>query len=402
MKPNPAIVCLLVLATALPSAALQTFTVDGSVDRPDVSVGDGVCEAVFFQDTFCSLRAAIQESNAAGGGATIFVPAGTYTLSLVGVGPDSPTVGDLDITAPVSILGTGGVAVIDAQDIDRVVHVAVTQPPNVVFSFVDLVGGDADDGAGDGGGLYVEDGAVTFTDGAVRGNRASRGGGIFTEAEGSVLLDRASIRDNLAVFGGGIYGSGLIRRSEIVNNDAGTGPAARARSGRSLSILHSTISANTGAPGAIYCSSTRIDLTSTTVHDNEGAALAVEGSCELNPESSILSGGCSAIPGLLADFGDNLESPGDSCGLSPMMNLLSVGDPGLKPLAYYGGPTRSHALKSDSLARDFSSTCSEADQREAPRSSPNCDTGALEYGATSPLPGIFADGFESGDSAAWQ
>ena len=50
----------------------------------------------------CSLRAAVAAANASSG-ATITVPAGTYLLN-GGSGPDT---GDLDLTKPVTIVGSG-------------------------------------------------------------------------------------------------------------------------------------------------------------------------------------------------------------------------------------------------------------------------------------------------------
>src|SRR5262245_31009465 len=78
-------------------------------------------------DGDCALREAIIAANddvavdacAAGSGAdTIFVPSGTYTLSLVGIGP---TGGDLDIAADLRLIGSGPARpTIDAAGIDRV------------------------------------------------------------------------------------------------------------------------------------------------------------------------------------------------------------------------------------------------------------------------------------------
>ena len=101
------------------------------------------------------------------------------------------------------------------------------------------------------------------------------------------------------------------------------------------------------------------------------------------------------------DEGGNLEGPGDTCRLDELANVVGAAAPGLKPLALYGGSIRSHALLPSSPARDISLGCGSLDQRSAPRSAPICDAGAFEFGAASPLAGLFGDGFESGDTAAW-
>lgn len=59
----------------LPSAWSLTFTVDTTVDGIDAKPGDGTCKTVGGK---CSLRAAIQESNASPGLDTINIPEGTY------------------------------------------------------------------------------------------------------------------------------------------------------------------------------------------------------------------------------------------------------------------------------------------------------------------------------------
>ncbi len=57
----------------------------------------------------------------------------------------------------------------------------------------------------DGGGVYVEFGSATLSDGQILGNDASgNGGGVFVEY-GSATLNGAQIRDNDAWIGGGVY-----------------------------------------------------------------------------------------------------------------------------------------------------------------------------------------------------
>src|SRR4051812_32975270 len=56
----------------------STFKVNTTYDRSDVKRGDGICKDSAGK---CSLRAAIEESNAHAGWDTIMVPSGTYKLS---------------------------------------------------------------------------------------------------------------------------------------------------------------------------------------------------------------------------------------------------------------------------------------------------------------------------------
>src|SRR5690606_38888623 len=68
---------LLLSAVMVQTAHAATFTVNNTADAPDANPGDGICATA---SGVCTLRAALQEANAAAGADTINVPAGTYTL----------------------------------------------------------------------------------------------------------------------------------------------------------------------------------------------------------------------------------------------------------------------------------------------------------------------------------
>src|SRR4051812_28637704 len=88
-----------------------TFTVDTTVDALDVLPGDGICATAVGE---CTLRAAIQETNALPGADTITLPAGTYLLTL-GSG-DLDASGDLDVRDTLAIEGAGATTtIIDAN-----------------------------------------------------------------------------------------------------------------------------------------------------------------------------------------------------------------------------------------------------------------------------------------------
>ena len=88
--------------------------------------------------------------------------------------------------------------------------------------------------------------------------------------------------------------------------------------------------------------------------------------------------------------GYNIESPGDSCGLTDPTDLVNVSaaELNLGPLADNGGPTLTHALLPSSVAIDHISPemCLDADgqplttdQRGEPRPGGTmCDVGAFE------------------------
>src|SRR5689334_7534298 len=67
--------------TANPAIIQASFAVTTTTDAVDASPGNGQCAIA---GGGCTLRAAIQESNALGGSNTITLPAGTYMLSIGG------------------------------------------------------------------------------------------------------------------------------------------------------------------------------------------------------------------------------------------------------------------------------------------------------------------------------
>src|SRR5512143_718466 len=98
-------VCVLV-ALALASPALGvTFVVNDTADVHDGNPGNGVCQTA--SPGICTLRAAMDEANATSG-ATIQLPAGTFTLTL----------GPLPVQTPTTIVGAGaGVSIVSGNNL---------------------------------------------------------------------------------------------------------------------------------------------------------------------------------------------------------------------------------------------------------------------------------------------
>ena len=104
------------------SAQAATFTVTKTADT-----NDSVCDAD------CSLREAVIAANTTSDTDTIAVPAGTYTLTLIGANEDSAATGDLDILYDVTISGESANTTIiewpDSDDVtnkDRLFHVTAS------------------------------------------------------------------------------------------------------------------------------------------------------------------------------------------------------------------------------------------------------------------------------------
>src|SRR3954464_5901747 len=105
------------LALAPGIARAAEFAVDSPTDAVDADVGDGKCVSVS-ENGGCTLRAAVQEADAAGAASTIVIPAGRYKLTIAAV-PEAGSAadrdagnGDLVINADVTLRGAGALVVI--------------------------------------------------------------------------------------------------------------------------------------------------------------------------------------------------------------------------------------------------------------------------------------------------
>src|SRR5262245_41400055 len=90
---------LVSVALAAPASA-ATFVVDSVVDAVDEVPGNGICRTAAGA---CTLRAAVQESNALPGADAIDVPAGVYVLAL----SSGSGGGSLDVRDDLTITGAG-------------------------------------------------------------------------------------------------------------------------------------------------------------------------------------------------------------------------------------------------------------------------------------------------------
>lgn len=406
----------LLAAILLPAAAnAATFVVTSTLDVMDATPGNGVCAT----DTTspaggrCTLRAAVQEANTAPGGPhTIVLPAGTYTLTITGPGEDAAATGDLDITASMTISGSGAATtIIDGGNIDRVLHVMAGTI--VTISGVTIRGGNQANipstNQGTGGGIY-NTGTLTLNDSVVSGNRASGVGGIFNT--GTLTLNNSSVSGNEGGRGGGIYNGGLLTLNNstvsgnnaggeggiyngagtvILNNSTVSGNTAIGWTGgirndcpgggtdndhwiATLILNNSTVSGNSAANfgGGIVnsssqnrgCSGAVITLNNSTVSGNSariGGGIAQYWDntprypATITLKNSIVAGNtASSAPdncyGTMTSLGHNIAGDA-SCALAGIGDRNGI-DPLLGPLANNGGPTQTHAPLPGSPAID--------------------------------------------------
>lgn len=192
--------------TPTPSRTPADVLVDDPRDIVDAAIGDGLCRTAL---ATCTLRAALQEANAAPGLDRIRIGVPRVTLSLPGRNEDAAATGDLDVTDPVVVIGHPLIRrVIDGGQIDRVFDV-------------------------------FPSGRLTLLDVVVRGGeeeteRGARGaaGGILNE--GDLILRNTRIIANAtdAALNSAASASGILNRGtfdatdvEIIDNPGGSASA---------------------------------------------------------------------------------------------------------------------------------------------------------------------------------
>jgi len=204
--------------------ALALLSVPGLCPAATITVGPA--------GDYATIQAAI---NAANGGDTIQVAAGTYVENLVWA------------TKDLQLLGSGaGVSVVDGNATGSCLRMEVVPSTSRVEGFT-FTNGDADDVGGiycyqssptitnntisgnwayDGGGIYCYQSFPTITNNTISGNRAYDGGGIYCE-QSSPTITNNTISGNWAYNGGGIecyyYSSPTITNTIISFSTNGGG-----------------------------------------------------------------------------------------------------------------------------------------------------------------------------------
>ncbi len=354
-----AVAILVCSAPAAAGAAVFTVT------RFDDPV-PGDCGAVD-----CSLRSAVDATNAAAGADVIVLRAGTYALTREDGQELGNNENDLNITGPLTIRGAGaGATVINAIAMDahgtasRVLTASTPVAGVVALTGVTLTG------ARGSAIRQADSAAVQITDSAVTANSGSQAGGIdTTTGAGSLTVTRSTISGNMTnIAGGGIQAEVPVTvvNSTISGNTAqsltGGGGIQRTANG-TVTVLNSTITGNT-APV------------------NRGGGIAGPATLKNTIIAANNGGNCSAP---LTSQGHNIESATD-CQLDGAGDQQGV-NPQLGPLAANGGPTRTHALAAGTPAVNAgdNSGCPATDQRGRARpDGPACDIGAYEIDLTAP------------------
>lgn len=379
-KVRPRLECL--EDRALPAV----FTVNSTLDLPDITPGDGVALA-FDPDTgdlVTTLRAAIMEANALPGHDTIYLPAGTYILTRKGPNEDAGHDGDLDILDHVDLIGDGAdstiIQVIASKSFgfDRVLDVHLSGPGQSLLRGFTVTGGHL--ASDNGGGIRIQildpEASLTLDSLYVSNNTTpGSGGGLYIRAvtqvtienrdldywspdspPPSVLIQNSTISGNYAASGGGIaadLGEIAIDNTTISLNTAELlAPSTGLGGGilnklANLYLIHVTVAFNRAAAGGgLYCDpNARLGGMYHVANSIIAANTLV--SPQL-PEAHVIEG--PDLYGFLyfSHGGNLIGDSSASAGFVNGVNFDIVGarpniiDPKLGPLAYNGGPTPTH------------------------------------------------------------
>lgn len=405
-----ALVTTLLLTPAFSGVALaDTFTADLLIDAQDTRPGDGRCDASSETGRQCTLRAAIQESNALGGRDTVALVGGTYSLTLPspdnnGDGLPDPeqraATGDLDIRDETTVRGAGLEETLVGATNDRHFQVArlVTRSR---ISGLSLTNGNGVTGtnSGRGGGILVF-GTLLLEDVALRQNQGVFGGAV--DNRGTLTMRGTTVGNNVGTFGGGLYNEGrlAIFDSTIANNAANRGINDNGGLGGGLynttafvELTNTTIASNTAEirGGGIANFSGDAGLLNATVNQNTspvGASIA-NTDARTRLENTIVAGGvgggnCAgartvSLGNNLGDDGScNLNKGGDQEGADPLLSPIPDDD---DPLAQIYEPRRG----SPAMDAADGDACPAFDQRALRRPKDGngdgirrCDVGSVE------------------------
>jgi CSLREA domain-containing protein len=412
------------------------FNVNSTLDEPDLKANDGLCKTA---KGTCTLRAAIMEANANNGSDTIYLPAGTYTLTTWASDDNTGLSGDLDILAAVSIHGAGaGVTFIQANATPPTAQTPVgghgrvfdISTLNYAFSVlidnVTIRNGLAGWDQGGGGAIrstqalslqdciftqnrvatafggsvaVLKGGSLSVTNSQFLNSYAYSGSGaIYTQGvpvniDGSLFDGNSAGHSHSAVsFYGTIYGPSnvTLTNSTFSNNTLDSTHPAVEFSGDSAgpvtaNLTNVTISSNSGS--AVYAnSSDTVNLLNCTIVNNWGGGFLTYGALSfkntiINTASGPGTKNCIYTP-MLTSGGANMSTDATCYQLTKPTDKQQF-FPTYKPLARNGHPfLLTHALNHGSAARDYASGCPTVDARNVARPFGfGCDVGAYELNA---------------------
>jgi len=318
------------------------YIVKNTNDTPDANPGDGICADASGN---CTLRAAVDDSNANGAPADVIIFELPYP-SIIEL-----TQGELNLNDPaLKIVGPGARRLtIRRGSASRLFSVTNTQERSLTAiwrlrlegsSASSLISGGAvrvspgasldlaevwfaGNSAGNGGAVSNE-GTLSITRSLFTGNSAVNDGGALHLAAGSVtVLTNSTLTLNSAATGGAVYAAGsIISANNAITHNAATAAASSiaSASGSSVNALNTIIGADTSLP-VTTITGTFISLGNNLVTDARAA-----------------SGFTNGVNG---------DQVGDNNAIDPMLGALTDN----------GGQTDTRALLPGSPAIDHGNSC---------------------------------------------
>lgn len=302
-----AVLALLFCGATYPAFG-QNFTVNSTADVSDQTPGDGKCNTGRIApdgsgNQECTLRAAIQESNASAGAHQISVPAGTYSLTQP-TSCSSPRAGDpqvvtdsfvaLCLTGQMTIQGAGSSStIIDGGRNDRV---AIVGGNGIVeIQNVTIQNGQWKNLGyfGNAGGAIINQGSLTLSQSVLSGNISPGAAGAIYNV-GTLVIESSTLIGNTASGDGGaivndeslgnVPGTIAISNSTLSDNSSSSNGGAISMFVGPLTITESTLSGNTAnTGGAIFVDDGSVVATNTTIAGNQ----AFQGGGIDNPSGTV-------------------------------------------------------------------------------------------------------------------
>ncbi len=371
-----------------------SFTVDSLLDTGDAIAGDGLCDD---GAGHCTLRAALDETNALVGADSISLP--TPGVYLVGI---ALYVAD-DLTLATTGAANAQNTFIDAANLVQAMRsfgwssinaASIYYEPSIAFTGFTVRNGVSSSG---GGALYI-DGAFWLIDqSAFIGNQGNQGGAIDFGAGPGLAISNSLFGNNSTVAGaspadgGALYlsaNAGLTNVTLTGNTAANGGGALCVSTGQTV-LLNATLSQNT-ANGAAATNGGGVLVNGTALPGE--ASLVIANTILAQNSDTTGAGPDCALGGTAANAifysqKQNLLGVVDGCAFIADPTDQVGADPKLVALADNGGPTLTEALALGSAAINGvsaeSCAASAFDQRHVARphgvgGSGACDIGAFE------------------------
>ncbi|MFN8595361.1 MAG: choice-of-anchor Q domain-containing protein [Anaerolineae bacterium] len=391
------LIAIVLVSRVAPVAQAALITVNTTADEYNTDGDCSLREAIIAANT----DTAVDACPAGNGADTIDLPAGMYVLSIAPTTGDDAASGDLDITANLTIAGSGPVVTtIEANGLDRVLE--VSNGSQVSISRLTLQGGNTTTT----GSAVRLTGSSTLNLTAVRVTTNVGSAAIYVINGSNLKVFGSRIENNTS---GGVYLQpnviANIRDSTLSNNTSSLGGGAIYSLG-TLALVNSTLSGNTAdsSGGGLLNTGTaslyNVTIVSNTVTIGSGGAtgggLYNHISATLTLRNSLIANNIDAstfqvfndCSGTVTSEGYNLIEDTTGCTINGVTTGNITGsDPNVGALANNGGPTFTHALNAGSPAinagdilgcRDEAHSLLLTDQRGYLRNG-TCDIGAYEY-----------------------